>query len=131
MKNVLIYAIAWVGMVLLAIVNGVLRENGYGRFMGELSAHQFSTLVALIILGAYLWLMSGIFLIESSRQALMIGVMWLQMTVLFEFIFGHYVVGRSWGELLHDYNFLKGRIWLLVLIWVAVAPYVFHWIRNN
>ena len=129
MKNVLIYAAAWLGMVIFAIFNGVLRENVYGLFMSELSAHQLSTLFALIILGAYMWFLSGIFPIESSQQAFLVGGMWLVMTVLFEFIFGHYAVGHSWGRLFHDYNLLKGRIWILVLLWTAVAPYVVYRMR--
>jgi hypothetical protein len=25
----------------------------------------------------------------------------------------------------HDYNIVAGRVWVLVLIWVVIAPYVF------
>ncbi len=30
----------------------------------------------------------------------------------------------TWAELL-AYNLLKGRVWVVVLAWVAIAPYVF------
>ncbi|MEW6447103.1 MAG: hypothetical protein AB1426_03305, partial [Bacillota bacterium] len=55
-----------------------------------------------------------------------IGLIWLVLTVAFEFGFGHFVMGHSWSRLLHDYNLLKGRLWVLVLLWVAIAPYVFY-----
>ena len=40
----------------------------------------------------------------------------------FELLAGHYLFGNSWGRLLEDYNLLRGRIWVLVLVTTAVAP---------
>ena len=48
------------------------------------------------------------------------------MTVAFEFLFGHYVAKRPWRELLRDYNLFAGRVWLVVLVWVTLAPYVVY-----
>jgi hypothetical protein len=125
-----IYALSWIGMVILAILNGAVREKTYGPFMRELSAHQLSTLIGLILFGLYIWVLTGIYRIESSSQAFVIGGMWLIMTILFEFIFGHFVMGHPWRKLFHDYNIVKGRVWLLVLIWTAVAPYVCYRVRS-
>ena len=130
MKNVLIYALSWIGMVAIAILNGVVREKAYGQFMGELHAHQLSTLIGLLLFGAYIWILTGTFPIESSTQALTIGGIWLIMTIIFEFVFGHFVMGHTWSRLFHDYSILKGRLWSLVLIWTAAAPYVFYRIRS-
>ena len=130
MTKFAIYAIGWIGMVILAIMNGAVREKIYGPHMRELSAHQLSTVIGLIIFGLYIWTLTGIYRIGSSSQAFMIGGMWLIMTILFEFIFGHYIMRHSWIKLFHDYNLLKGRVWLLVLIWTAVGPYVFYRIRS-
>jgi len=126
MKIVLVYAASWVGLAILAILNGTIREKVYGKFMRELSSHQVSSLVGFILFGVYIWVLTGLYRIESSRQALLIGGMWLIMTIVFEFGFGHYIIGHPWGKLFHDYNLLKGRVWSLVLIWTAVAPYVFY-----
>ncbi len=130
MNIVLVYAVSWIGMVILAILNGAIREKAYGQFMHELPAHQVSTLIGLILFGAYIWALTGVCRIESSRQALVIGGMWLIMTVVFEFGFGRYLMGHPWGKLFHDYNLSKGRVWSLVLIWTAIAPYVFYRIRS-
>jgi hypothetical protein len=129
-RNVIIYAAGWVGLVILAILNGTIRVAVYGPFMSDLSAHQVSTAIGLSLFGIYIWIFTGIFRIASSKQAIIIGVMWLSMTIIFEFLFGHYVIGHSWAKLLEDYNVLKGRVWLLVLIWTTVAPYLFYRIRS-
>ncbi len=116
-------------MVILAILNGLIRENVYGPAMSELSAHQLSSLIAVIIFGLYIYTLTGLFAIKSAGQALLIGGIWLGMTIIFEFLFGHYVAGHSWSKLLHDYNLLAGRVWLLVLLWTTMAPYLFFRLR--
>jgi hypothetical protein len=94
--------------VAIAILNGVIREKAYGQFMGELPAHQLSTFIGIVLFGIYIWILTGTCPIKSSTQALIIGGMWLCMTVIFEFVFGHYVAGHPWNKLFHDYNLFKG-----------------------
>jgi hypothetical protein len=120
------YILAWIPMVGIAIANGVLRQSWYGKHLSELAAHQISTLSGIILFGVYIWLLVRFWRPTSAGQAIAIGLLWLAMTIAFEFLFGHYVAGHSWQRLLHDYNLLAGRIWLLVLVWVAVAPYLFY-----
>lgn len=123
---ILKYTIAWLPMVVIAIVNGAMREAGYKKFLGELRAHQVSTVTGIALFGLYIWALSLWWKIESPAQAVTIGLIWLVLTVAFEFGFGHFVMGHSWSRLLHDYNLLKGRLWVLVLLWVAIAPYAFY-----
>ena len=130
MKVVLIYLVSWLGMMVIAILNGIVREGTYGCYKTELSAHQLSTLIDILLLGIFVWALTGIYPIKSSTQAICIGSMWVIMTVVFEFSFGHWVIGHPWNKLFKDYNLLKGRIWLLLLVWIALSPYVFYWIQS-
>jgi len=120
------YVLAWIPMVLIAIANGALREESYGKRMSELQAHQISTLSGLLLFSAYIWVVIRIWRPDTSKQAITIGLIWLVLTVAFEFLFGHYVVGQPWSKLLYDYNIFAGRVWVVVLIWVTLAPYVFY-----
>jgi len=120
------YSVAWLGLVVIAIINGAIRERGYKKFAGELRAHQISTLTGIILFGLCVWILSLIWKIQSANQAMTIGLIWLALTVAFEFLFGHYVMKHPWSKLLQDYNILKGRLWSLVLIWITIAPYIFY-----
>ena len=120
------YVFAWIPMVLIAIANGALREGSYGKYVGELMAHQISTLSAVLLLGIYLWLVVRRWPPERPGQAVAIGLIWLGLTVVFEFVFGRYVAGLSWTKLLSDYNIFAGRAWVAVLVWITIAPYVFY-----
>ena len=119
------YVLAWFPMVAIAIANGALRESWYGQHLSELTAHQISTLTAVVLFGAYIWFVVQFWSPTSKAQAIAVGLLWLVMTIAFEFLFGHFVAGHTWERLLHDYNLLAGRVWPLVLVWVAVAPYLF------
>ena len=128
---ILKYSIAWIPMVLLGIGNGVLRELTYGRIMPELRAHRLSVFTGILLFGAYTWIFSHKWSLRSSKQALVIGFLWLVYTVAFEFIFGHYVMHHPWSRLLYDYNIFAGRLWILVLLAVTVLPFVVYRIRRK
>ena len=113
-------------MVLIAIANGALRESSYGKLMSKLQAHQISTLSGILLFSAYIYVVIRIWQPDTSEQAITIGLIWLGLTVAFEFLFGHYVAGQPWSKLLYDYNVFAGRVWVVVLVWVTIAPYVFY-----
>jgi hypothetical protein len=123
---VLIYSLFWLGMPVVAILNAVVREKAYKNSVGELAAHQLSTLTLLILIAIYTWLISLGWKLESTGEALAVGAVWLVLTVAFEFGFGRLVMHHPWERLFHDYNILKGRVWVLVLVWTFLAPLVIN-----
>ena len=120
------YTLAWFGLAVIAIINGTIREITYGKWVSQLSAHQISTLNAIILSGLFVVFMHRTWPIESASQAWIIGFAWLVMTVIFEFGFGHFVAGHSWSRLLADYNVLTGHVWVFFLAWVLVLPIVVY-----
>lgn len=124
------YIIAWVPMVFIAIANGIFREKYLSGSLKELHAHQISTIILIILFGIYIWILFRICRPESVHQAFKTGLLWLGLTLIFEFLFGHYIVGHPWEKLLLDYNILKGRLWVLVVIWISAAPYIIYKIQK-
>lgn len=120
------YTLAWIALALIAIGNGTLRQFVYGPYLSELAAHQVSTLTGMILTFVFVWLMHRAWPIDSSRTAWKIGLLWLVMTVLFEFGFGRFLAGHSWSRLLADYNLLQGRVWAVFLVWILVLPRIVH-----
>lgn len=120
------YILAWIPMVVIAVANGVLREAWYAQHLSELQAHQASTVSGVVLLGIYMWAIMRIWRPSSAGQALAIGLVWLGLTLAFEFLFGHFVAGHSWHRLFQDYNLFAGRMWVAVPVWVAIAPSVFY-----
>lgn len=128
------YLFLWIPLVFVAIINGAIRDFTYKNSLGELTAHQLSTLTGIILFGIYIWAIGFKWKLESARQAAAVGALWLALTVAFEFLFFHYVAGHPWPVLLDAYNICEGKVWVLVLVFIAVAPYLsyrMHEKRNN
>lgn len=125
------YLLAWFLLAIVATINGIVRQSTYGKTISDIAAHQISTVTGIFVTGAVIWWISRMWPLESSSQAWTIGVLWLILTIGFEFGFGHFVAGHSWEKLLADYNILNGRVWSLFLIWVAVMPFVFFKLNNH
>lgn len=120
------YLIGWFVLLAVAMVNGALRESTYGKFVSELAAHQISCVTGILLFAVVIHQYVCRWPPASVREAWRIGLFWMALTVAFEFLFFHYVGGHSWEVLLANYDMSAGRLWPLILLWVAVAPYVFY-----
>ncbi len=100
--------VVWLRILVLAMAYGAIRESVLVPVLGERSG--------LIISGVFL---SGLifsvaysvlpwFGRASVSNYVIIGVGWFCLTVLFEFIFGYIIQGKSWWELLDAYTFKGG-----------------------
>lgn len=118
------YFFAWFPMLILAILNGTLRDLGYKKYVGDLVAHQISTFSLLLLLGLYMRYIIQKYPPQSAQQAVGVGIFWMSLTLLFEFGFGRYR-GNSWETLLADYNLAKGHLWVFIPMWLVSAPYLF------
>ena len=118
--------LAWFVMLLVSVANGTLRDYTYGQHLPELLAHQLSTLSGMVLLGLVIAAYVRFWPPASARQALHIGLFWMVLTVVFEFLFFRYVGGYPWSDLLANYDLTGGRLWSLLLAWVAIAPYILY-----
>src|SRR5690554_2649757 len=116
------YFLLWFPMLIIAIANGAGRE-WYNQFTGELFGRQISTITLIIFFGLYIYWVTNKFPFKSDADALLVGLLWLVLTLIFEFGFGLYR-GNTLNDLLEEYNIVEGKLWILVPLWVAVAPYL-------
>ena len=122
------YLIAWLGMMLLAIANGAVRDFTYRGWVGVFRAHQLSTVALLLLFVGYFWGLFTVWPLASVHQAWTVGTLWLGMTLAFEFGFGHWVAGQSWRQLREAYHLHQGQLWPLIPLWVWIGPVVcFRW----
>jgi hypothetical protein len=124
------YILAWVPMLLIAIANGALRQLTFAKVMTEPHAHQLSTVLGAACIGVFIWFVVRAWPPASGRQALFVGLMWVLLTVVFESFMGLVLQHRPLMQILHEYNLLAGRVWILFLVWLAVAPWVFFRLRH-
>lgn len=117
----------WVVFLVVAFSLAALRELALTPLMGEKAAHVVGTLAVIaVFLGIMIVFVRRFRGRCSACDFWWIGLMWLLMTASFELLFFHYVGGKSWSELLADYNVLAGRIWVLVLATTLFGPPAVH-----
>lgn len=114
----------WIVMVVLAILNGAIRQYFFLPKVGEQSAHVFGTIIFLILQFAVIHIYITTYCIYETALLLKTGFFWVGLTVLFEFVFGHYIMKHPWKRLIADYNIFNGRLWILVLINNVTAPLI-------
>jgi hypothetical protein len=120
----------WLLILALAIVNGGFREAVLLKVLPRSTAFTVSglLLMAYVLIVALLcikWLGQ-----LSLAQYVGVGLLWLALTLAFEFGFGLLVRGESLASLLDAYRFREGNMWPIVLAVVAVAPAFAAYIRG-
>ena len=122
--------VVWCAFVVLAVINGGFRDAVLTPRLGEHESHVIGTITLCTAILIVTWLTINWIRPAKSTDALLIGGVWVLMTVAFEFLVGHYIFRTSWARLLSDYDVLGGRVWLLVLATVAFAPLTMARARN-
>jgi hypothetical protein len=118
------YVLAWIPMLLIAIANGALRQAVFATRMTELGAHQLSTLTGAILIGAFIWIVIRKWPPASDAEAIRIGLLWTAMTIAFESFMVLVLMDQPLERAVADYNLLAGRLWVLFLAWLGIAPWV-------
>ena len=120
----------WLPMIAIAFANATLRELVLIKHFSEFKAHQLSTISLIILCSIYIWFVFPLLNIQNSKQAFLIGFVWMLLTIAFEFSLGR-LTNKSWEYLFQDYNLFAGRIWLLFLFSLFVLPYLIYMVKNK
>ncbi len=120
----------WIAIAILAIGNGLFRESVLVAYLGQGAALPISGISLSIIVFIVTYLAFPIFGKNDSLAYILIGFQWVLMTLLFEFVFGHYVIGKSWSDLFQIFNVLKGNLFIVVLVTSLFSPLIVSKIKG-
>ena len=115
--------VVWLGLALLAVTNGAVRESAIVPRLGAVRGGQLSAI--LLAVGILLITHFTITWIAPARRrdAWLVGFTWLLLVLLFEASLGR-ARGTSPTAMLEEYKFWTGRPWVLVLLATATAPFL-------
>ncbi|HWR34352.1 MAG TPA: hypothetical protein VN622_00600 [Clostridia bacterium] len=117
--------LGWLGILAVAIISGGLRDHfirpRFGLFAAELyGAFVLSTAIVFVAVVV----MRPAVPANRRMAAMYLSIEWVVLTLAFEFLFFHYITGRSWNELFAAYRLWEGRLWSVVVFVVATAPFI-------
>ena len=114
--------VAWVVLLLLAVMNGAVRDTVLTPAFGAQAAHIVSTAILAIVIVVVAFLSRDWIGARHDREAFRVGLRWTVLVLGFAFLAGHFPFGRSWPYVLADYDLLAGRIWIAVPLVTLLAP---------
>lgn len=121
----------WLVILVLAILNGTVREKLLIPSLGSFAALLISGLLLAVFIVLVAYIAVPGFASLSAPGYWAIGLCWLIMTVIFEFSFGLMIQHKKVTELMQAYTFKGGNIWPVVLMCVAVAPWIAAHLRGQ
>lgn len=114
----------WLLLVAGAVGNGLLRE----KVLAPLVEDQFALPLSGVMLSVLIFVVAYLTIpfIEKSEDRIyvFIGLLWVVLTLSFEFIFGHYGAGKSWREIVAVFDVTNGNLFILALITSAASPWL-------
>jgi len=123
--------LVWLLMMAAESIHGVLRTLYLVPLVGDFHALQIGAIVgsAIVVTVAYLciqWIGA-----KSAHALWMVGLMWLILTLCFEFALGRYALGYPWQRMLADYNFLRGGLLLFGMGVLGLSPWIASALRSR
>lgn len=123
MKDIIKSLLIWLLIIPLAIINGGLRDEIIAPIFGSNIALPLSGLILCSLI-----LLITIFVIPKLIRVTpntywLIGIMWFLLTFIFESVFA-LGMGKTMEEVLSAYDISTGNLWIVVLIFTAIAPWL-------
>ncbi len=116
--------LVWLVLIVAEVVHGILRAIVLVPLVGEFRSNQIGVFTgsAIILVIAYVtvrWIRT-----DRRSELLIVGAIWLVLTVTFEVLFGRFVAGLSWERIASDYNMLNGGLMPLGLLALVFSPLI-------
>lgn len=114
--------LVWLVIMFAESVHGTLRTLFLAPAVGDFRARQISffTGMLLIFLITYFfirWISAG-----TTKSLMIVGLMWMVLTVMFEFGLGLFILGYEWARMFEDYDITRGGLMAFGLLFMVVAP---------
>jgi hypothetical protein len=121
----------WLVIIAVETVHGIIRSVYLVPRIGDVRARQISVFVGslLIVLLTFLfvrWLRGS-----TAMHYILVGAMWVVLTVGFEIVLGRFAMGLSWERIASDYNIAEGGLMIFGLLVMLLAPLVMAGFRDE
>ncbi|MCL2327694.1 MAG: hypothetical protein FWC39_04180 [Bacteroidetes bacterium] len=113
----------WLSIIPLAILNGALRQEILSPWLGESIARPLSGVILCLLIFIVSWIFIPRIGKGDQKTYWKIGVVWIASTIVFETILG-LAMGNTCAELIQAYDITTGNIWLLVVLFIGVVPWL-------
>jgi len=112
--------VVWLVLIGVEFAHGILRTVFLVPVVGDLRARQIGVFRILIVTCVFVRWVNA----PNMKSLLQVGALWVAITIVFEFIFGHYIFNRSWGDLVSGYDLARGGFLAIGMLVVMFSPVI-------
>lgn len=116
--------VVWLLIIVVETIHGIARTILLEPLIGDFRARQVSVFTGAAMIAVITFLFVRWLKGSSCRDFLLVGVMWVFLTVGFEVFLGRFAMNVSWERIASDYNLFQGGLMLLGLLAMLLAPWV-------
>lgn len=114
--------VVWLVIIAVETVHGILRTLLLVPMMGDFPARQISVFTGSLLIFGVTHLFINWIAARTTLQLLMVGTIWVLLTILFEITLGRLVLDLSWDRITEDYDITRGGFLGFGLLFMAVSP---------
>lgn len=114
----------WLLVMAVEFVHGTLRWIFLRPHVGDFRSGQIGVFTGSVLFLLIVYFCEPWMKLRSAAHCLCVGLLWLALTLAFEWNFGHYVMGRPWNSIRAEYNLLHGGLMPVGLAIFAMTPWI-------
>ena len=122
--------VVWVVLISAEILHGIARSIFLTPFIGDFRGRQIGVFTGSIIIFTIAFLFVRWFRASRGSELLLVGFLWLSLTIAFEVLFGRFVLNYSWERILSDYNLKEGGLLPFGLVVLTLSPLIAGKVRK-
>jgi hypothetical protein len=125
MTSVVLRALAaWLVLIVAESVHGTLRELWLKPYVGDLHARQICVFTGMLIIIAVAYASIRWIRAETPLALWLVGMLWVALTLSFEFGLGLLALGYSWERMIKDYDITRGGLLALGMVVLLLSPLI-------
>ena len=114
----------WFLVIAAEIIHGILRAIALVPLAGEFRSNQIGVFTGSAIILAIAYFTIRWIGARPLKETLLVGSIWLVLTVAFEILLGRLVMGLDWEKIFAGYKLAQGGLMPLGLLFLFFSPMI-------
>jgi hypothetical protein len=116
--------VIWVVIAVAETLNGILRMRLLNRRLGDRRGRRVGVVTGSALILGIAWLMIPWTGVAGNGESLLVGLLWLALMLLYDFVIGRWVFHLPWRRMLADFDVRRGGFLGFGMLVLFFAPLI-------
>jgi hypothetical protein len=123
--------VVWLVIMFVESAHGTLRTVYLEPWLGSFQARRLSIFTGCLLIFAITYIFIRWIGAATSLNLVAVGLLWIGLTLIFEFAVVGQVLGYSWERMTEDYDLRRGGLMFFGLLFMFLAPWLADKLRGS